>query len=778
MAQNEVIVTLKVDNAEALAQFEKLTQSLTKLSLEKKALGKQIRDNDKEFRALSQTLQEVGGSSKEIEDEIAKNRTQFDQLTKSLARADAAYESTRLQFKEARNDISGATAAGLRFRDVLADSTAKAINQTVLPAFDSLKQQLREATKEAQIAFQTFGRNSKEFRTAAARVDDLQDAIKEVNISVEAIDFEGKIQTFGRVAEGIAGAFAVAQGAAALFGEENEAVEKAILKVQAALAITQGIESINNAIKASKGLAIALGITTTATKAQSVANVEEGGTKVAGTVATGGATIATRALGVAMSALPILAIIAGIAAIAAAYSAWVSESEDAAAEMDRIIDLSRKLAQDTEDAVKAEEDLAVATGRMTEEQRKKNDIQREGAKELTSLLIERDRIAKEGTAEELRLADERIEAAKRELIAKFGVVDAEKARADAAAKAAEEEKKRRELEKAEEERKRKADQDAKQRAAEAAKLREQDLKLIAEQSKAEAERVLRVEQLENEYLDSKLTRLQIEENAIREKYFAEIEAAGQAGQDIATLEAAQQAELNQARAIAAAEQLAADQALRESSVSASETIISAKEAEQMATEATAQAIGALAQVAKENSAGQKALAISQALLNTYLGVARVLGNETVLPEPAGTINKVASIATVLATGLSAVARMRGFSDGGYTGNGGKYEPAGVVHRGEYVLPQEVVRALGVDRLDALRAMFTNAPRINGSYVNGGYVATRGTALVNVAAPTTESILQSQQIAATRGMDMQPVMVIEDLNRVQRRVSIRESRSTL
>lgn len=122
--------------------------------------------------------------------------------------------------------------------------------------------------------------------------------------------------------------------------------------------------------------------------------------------------------------------------------------------------------------------------------------------------------------------------------------------------------------------------------------------------------------------------------------------------------------------------------------------------------------------------------------------------------------------------------MRGFSDGGYTGNGGKYEPAGVVHRGEYVLPQEVVRALGVDRLDALRAMFTNAPRINGSYVNGGYVATRGTALVNVAAPTTESILQSQQIAATRGMDMQPVMVIEDLNRVQRRVSIRESRSTL
>lgn len=33
-----------------------------------------------------------------------------------------------------------------------------------------------------------------------------------------------------------------------------------------------------------------------------------------------------------------------------------------------------------------------------------------------------------------------------------------------------------------------------------------------------------------------------------------------------------------------------------------------------------------------------------------------------------------------------------FATGGYTGKGGKYEPAGIVHRGEVVLPQEVVKA--------------------------------------------------------------------------------------
>lgn len=43
----------------------------------------------------------------------------------------------------------------------------------------------------------------------------------------------------------------------------------------------------------------------------------------------------------------------------------------------------------------------------------------------------------------------------------------------------------------------------------------------------------------------------------------------------------------------------------------------------------------------------------------------------------------------------------GFADGGYTGNGGKYEPAGVVHRGEYVMSKEATRKLGVGNLEAL-----------------------------------------------------------------------------
>lgn len=44
----------------------------------------------------------------------------------------------------------------------------------------------------------------------------------------------------------------------------------------------------------------------------------------------------------------------------------------------------------------------------------------------------------------------------------------------------------------------------------------------------------------------------------------------------------------------------------------------------------------------------------------------------------------------------------GFSEGGYTGAGGKLEPAGIVHRGEIVLPQRAVSRIGLPKLEAMR----------------------------------------------------------------------------
>lgn len=69
---------------------------------------------------------------------------------------------------------------------------------------------------------------------------------------------------------------------------------------------------------------------------------------------------------------------------------------------------------------------------------------------------------------------------------------------------------------------------------------------------------------------------------------------------------------------------------------------------------TGDALNALGDVVGKQTIAGKALAISQALINTYLGVTEVLRNKTIIPEPFGTIQKVASVAGILAAGFSAV----------------------------------------------------------------------------------------------------------------------------
>lgn len=59
------------------------------------------------------------------------------------------------------------------------------------------------------------------------------------------------------------------------------------------------------------------------------------------------------------------------------------------------------------------------------------------------------------------------------------------------------------------------------------------------------------------------------------------------------------------------------------------------------------------------------------------------------------------VAALLAA-LAVVGVAGGFAEGGYTGPGGKYDLAGVVHRGEFVMPQTAVNRIGVDNLEAMR----------------------------------------------------------------------------
>ena len=64
--------------------------------------------------------------------------------------------------------------------------------------------------------------------------------------------------------------------------------------------------------------------------------------------------------------------------------------------------------------------------------------------------------------------------------------------------------------------------------------------------------------------------------------------------------------------------------------------------------------------------------------------------------------------------LGGIGKLFGFDEGGFTGNGGKNDPAGIVHRGEYVFSQDAVKAIGVENLEAMHNQLKG-------YSNGGLV---------------------------------------------------------
>lgn len=73
----------------------------------------------------------------------------------------------------------------------------------------------------------------------------------------------------------------------------------------------------------------------------------------------------------------------------------------------------------------------------------------------------------------------------------------------------------------------------------------------------------------------------------------------------------------------------------------------------------------------------------------------------------------------------------GFAGGGYTGDGGKYEPAGIVHKGEFVMTKEATQRIGVGNLYRMMRGYANGGVVGGSGYTGGGPVTGGAPQFNI-----------------------------------------------
>lgn len=161
----------------------------------------------------------------------------------------------------------------------MAEEIKKVISIDTTKGSKSIKQ-LREEVAGLTAELEDLEIGSSDY---SKKLEDLVDVQNKLTVATESM--QGKtvnavkaFDSINQVAGGLAGGVSAVSAAFTLFGKDTENLEKTMVKLQAAIAIVQGIgglkglgEGVLNGVKAFKALAVSMGTATTATGGLSIA---------------------------------------------------------------------------------------------------------------------------------------------------------------------------------------------------------------------------------------------------------------------------------------------------------------------------------------------------------------------------------------------------------------------------------------------------------------------------------------------------------------------------
>lgn len=118
----------------------------------------------------------------------------------------------------------------------------------------TLKQQYKEAVLEVQKLADEFGATSQQVTEAAKRAADLKDRIEDANDTIAAFKGEGAFNATAKALGSVASGFSAVEGAMVLAGGQSEEFEQAMLRLQGAMALAQGLEGLEDVGRSFKQL--------------------------------------------------------------------------------------------------------------------------------------------------------------------------------------------------------------------------------------------------------------------------------------------------------------------------------------------------------------------------------------------------------------------------------------------------------------------------------------------------------------------------------------------
>lgn len=255
-------------------------------------------------------------------------------------------------------------------------------------SFVNLRGELRKLT----IQLQGLDPASKEFETVARRAGQIKEEMRGVADAINDADPEKFGGKFQRTAEGIAGAFSAVTGAQALFGQQSEEIEKQMLKVQGAIALTQGISAMKELKNDATDLGMSIKNTVvnafkSLTTAEMINAAETGSLTLLQkgyAIAVGTSTGAMKAFRIALAATGIGLLVVALGFLVEKMISYMSSTDDATKAQDRLTASTKRFNAERErmnkklnDSIEFEKNYAKAVGASEE---KIYEIEKQGFK--------------------------------------------------------------------------------------------------------------------------------------------------------------------------------------------------------------------------------------------------------------------------------------------------------------------------------------------------------------------------------------------------------------
>lgn len=355
MADNNILIkiTSETDLSEAQLQIKELSNRSKELEAQMLKTAQAEKEDAASIKAL-------GLSEKELQTALQKNAEYYRSLRKEITDQAVANEKNIKSLKQLVSNSNAMNGVGTKLTQQI--------------------RAIREQLMQMEMAGDTSSQAFIDLSVKAAQLtDQMGDTQQQINIL--ASDTKN-LDAAMSVGSGLAGVFNAATSAAALLGGESEELQQAFLKVQAALAVLNGVQQVANVLNKDSAANVVIRTAlqkllnkektkeATLTATNTTATVAETAAKGASTTATTAATAATWSFNAALLANPVMLIVAGVAALVAGLAylfSAMSKNAEEQRNFNGIMKETEKLIKDTGDASGYAAKLAEAEGKSWKE---------------------------------------------------------------------------------------------------------------------------------------------------------------------------------------------------------------------------------------------------------------------------------------------------------------------------------------------------------------------------------------------------------------------------